>query len=551
MNKTLAHIKSRTQVFLYCLSLFAITLSCKKEQIILTSPSIEIVSAKQIALTTFEVVVQIDIGEDQDIKKAEVILDDITVLSVPDIINDIKLNEKQTQTNTITVNTMHLSHDYNIQASLETNLFTYKSETKIIRSLKNSFLIDVYPSGNYSELNNNITDFINIGDHFSLKVDYLNSDFKPNSVEVKLDRKIALEHNLDFKNHWFEKNVTTMGQATIPKDIKPGIYEVYVYIDGFEIKTRNKIKVLKGRWEKVNTSYPGQVLGQYSSFIKDDKLYLFGGEGYTVPQAELRVYEYEIIGNSWTRKRDFKKTLDPLNQEILSFDLTYNGKAYILFRNDKAIEIWRYENEKDEWSLITNYPGNGNQYMTTFITNGKMFIGGGGKYLQSYVDYTPYYDFWVYDLETGKWNQKNDIPIKLIPEKMNSARAGTLSQVIDQNNVFVFSFSNDLWLYNPELDSWSKKKNFPGHIRMTSNFIEKDNNLYLIAGSYLNYGYCALKDCWEYSVASDSWEMVAYLPELYANGISFTHNNFIYVGLGWVINGYYTYYDQNLYKLNI
>ncbi len=519
---------------------------CKKEQIVLISPSIEIKSALATALTTYHVVVETKVGEGQKIEKAEVIFKDITVNSAPDILQGIQINDNKNQIDTITIKTNRLAHDYSVQASLTTDKYTYTSEQKIIRSAKNNFSIDVLPNYIYTDLNNHIADFVNKGSSFSLKVDYLNV-FKPKSVEVKLNRTIPLKHTLDFKNYWFGDNIETTGSVSVPQEIEEGVYEVYVYLDGVEFKTKNNIKILKGSWQKIDPKYPGDKRGQYAWFVKDDNIFLFGGYG----SSKIPVLKYNILNNSWERKLDFRESIEPGKCQILSSNLQYNNKAYILFRNNENIEIWNYENETDKWSLVTQYPGKAIEYFTSFISKGKIFLGGGSRYNQKMGHYDYYYDLWEYDLDSNNWIQKNNLPIKFTLEQIERGGGGTLSSVVNENNVYVFSYSNDFWQYHPDTDSWSQKKKFPGHLRIISNLIEKNNKLYLIGGLYLDYGYVGLKDCWEYTVSSNSWEMVAFMPELYANGIAFTFNDHIYAGLGWVINGYGSFYEQNFYQLDL
>jgi N-acetylneuraminic acid mutarotase len=510
------------------------------------SPAIEIKSTLSTALTTYNVVVETKVGEGQKIEKAEVIFKDITVYGTPDILKEIQINGNKDQIDTITINTNRLSHDYLVQAYLTTDKYRYTSEQIIIRSMKNNFTVDVLPNYTYTDFNNHIADFVNRSSHFTLVVDYMNT-FKSKSVEVKLNRTIPLKHTLDFKNYWSGDNLVTAGSVFVPNEIDAGVYEVYVYLDGLEFKSKSNIKILKGSWQKIDPKYHGDPLGQYAWFVKNDNAFLFGGESST----KLPVWKYNITNNSWERKRDFRDNIDPSKYQIQSFDLQYKNKAYVLFRNDQDLEIWKYNDDSDTWSFVTKYPGNGTQYLTSFISRGKLFLGGGGRHTQSYVDYDPYYDFWEYDLDFDHWEQKGDIPILLMTIKLNNARGGTLSCAINENDVYVFSYSNDFWLYHTETDSWSKKKKFPGHIRVISNLVEKNDKLYLIGGLYMDSGYVGLKDCWEYSEDSNSWELVAFMPELYANGIAFTFNDHIYAGLGWVISGYSSFYEQNFYQFDL
>lgn len=519
---------------------------CKKEQITLMSPSIEIKSAIATALATYNVVVETKVGEGQKIEKAEVIFKDITVSGSPEILKEIQLIGNKNQVDTITINTDRLAHDYLVQAYLTTDKYTYTSDQQIIRSAKNNFSIDVLPNYMYTDYNNHIADFVNKGSNFTLTVDCKNV-FKPKSVEVKLNRTIPLKHTLDFKNYSFGNNIIATGSVSVPQEIDNGVYEVYVYLDGLEFKSKSNIEILKGSWQKINPNYSGGHLGQYAWFVNHDNIFLFGG----ISSTKVPVWKYNIINNSWEKKRDFRESIVPSKSQILSSNLQYNNKAYILFRNNENVEIWKYEIETDEWSLLTKYPGKADEYFTSFISKGKIFLGGGARYNQVWAKYDLYYDFWEYDLDTGNWMQKNNLPIKLMIRQMGTGRAGTLSAVANENSVFVFSYSNTLWQYYSDTDSWSQKKKFPGQIRIVSNLIEKNNKLYLIGGLYDYSGYVGLKDCWEYSEDSNSWELVAFMPELYANGIAFTFNGHIYAGLGWVISGYSSFYEQNFYQLDL
>ena len=279
---------------------------CKKEQITLMSPSIEIKSAIATALATYNVVVETKVGEGQKIEKAEVIFKDITVSGSPEILKEIQLIGNKNQVDTITINTDRLAHDYLVQAYLTTDKYTYTSDQQIIRSAKNNFSIDVLPNYMYTDYNNHIADFVNKGSNFTLTVDCKNV-FKPKSVEVKLNRTIPLKHTLDFKNYSFGNNIIATGSVSVPQEIDNGVYEVYVYLDGLEFKSKSNIEILKGSWQKINPNYSGGHLGQYAWFVNHDNIFLFGG----ISSTKVPVWKYNIINNSWEKKRDFRESIVP------------------------------------------------------------------------------------------------------------------------------------------------------------------------------------------------------------------------------------------------
>jgi len=536
-------IKSYVLLWMIIFCVSACDTEIETEQIIYLSPSIEIESAKSTALTTYEVVVHLNAGEGQVIKSAEIIYEDITVASAEDIVQPIMVKGGQLQVDTMILETDRLCHDYAVLAKIKTDKYTYESDVFIIRSQKNDFDIDVFPNEEYNDWDNNIATIINKGSTFSIRVNYKN-EFVPNSVEVKLNGTIPVEHTLDFEYYWSGNQIETLGRVTVPEDLKEGIYKVFVYLDGHEFKTNSDIKITRGEWQQIDPQYKGDRRGEYVSFVKGDDLYLIGGEIYATHSTESPIWKYNIPGNAWERKKNFPHTGDMMLNRILPFNLQYNNEAYIILKNNKSIEVWKYRDENDEWDFISNYPGKATQYLTSFINNGKLFIGGGLE-PSGVSQFESVYDFWEYNIESDVWKEKGNIPIKPYGFK------GNLSCTTENDQVFIYTQTNELWQYNSDTDSWTSKSKFIGPFRYTTNLIEKNQKLYLIGGSYHNSGIYGLKDCWEYSIESDQWEIVAFMPESYSNGVAFTYKDHIYAGLGWVINGNFSFDEQNFYLLEI
>lgn len=537
-------LKSRSLLILLLLTVFW---GCKKEQIveeiILASPSIEIVSAKQTALTTYEVVIQTDIGEGQEIKKAEVVFEDITVLTQPDIVKNINLNNEKKQTDTLILRTEYQNHDFNIQANLETNLYIYKSNPLVLRSKKNRFTVDILPNDRYSDLDNKIADFVNPGEMITFRTYFLNTSIIPKKIEVKLNKNILVEHSLDFENAWYGSDGNGVsGSIKIPTDIAPGVYEVYIYFDDIEFKTSNNIKVLKGEWEKIQPNFLGERRGSYAWFQKDDNLYIIGGNFSSQQLQRSPVWKYNLSTGDWESKNDFPHPGDVRYNKISPFNLKYKAEGYIVLQNSDTIELWKYNDNNDSWSFVTIYPGAGNKYLVSFIHNDKLYLGGGAYW--DHPDNITVSDFWAYSFESDKWEQKRDIPMKYGFDE-------PLCSTTQNNEVYMFSYINELWQYLPDKDTWIKRQKFPGLSRMTSSLIERNNKLYLIGGTFYYYGYDGLKDCWEYSIESNSWELIAFLPDYYSNGVSFLYNNTVHVGLGRVLLAYGEFLEQNFYQLNI
>jgi hypothetical protein len=506
------------------------------------SPPVSIQSVRALSLTTYEVVVRFEYVDLYKIRSGKVIFDDITVLTDSDIEKEFTVGNGRNQTDTLIVETGRLTHDYYVTVSAETNKGLCTCEPFLMRSKKYNFTVDIVPSNFFSDLRHKIADFVNRGTGFSIKVACLNT-YKPSVVEVKLNRTIPLGHTLEFVNYSSVYNpdyqistFETFGSASISLDIEPDVYDVYVYIDGIEFKSPNKIRVLAGSWTVIEPDFQGGNKGNYAWFVKGDNLYLTGGEYYLTEITESPVWKYNIPLNQWERKSNFPHPGDVTKNKIMPLNLEYNGAGYVVLKNDTSIEVWKYNIESDHWSFITTYPGLGKEYLTGFISNGKLYLGGG-------VWSVCFQDFWAYDLQTSAWEKKSDMP---------SSSWGSMSSVLSSGTAYVFPYSGELWQYDPGRNKWTLKAKFPGHQRVISNITVMDDKLYITGGLYQNTEFFPLGDCWRYSEADNTWEMVAFLPMSYGNGVSFTYQGSLYSGLGWVINDGYTTYDKLVfYKLDI
>ena len=512
--------------------LFAILflfVNCQKEVIILPAPQAKIVSIQNNSLTNYNVIIDFDLGEGQEIINAELIFKDITLLSDSAIIKPIELTDNRLQSDTINVETKRPNHDFSVKAKLVTYKYTYFSNEYILRSIKNTFNVFIYCSDElYKNIDQNIASFNNQGDHFGIIIDYL-EDFNEKSIEIKLNNDISLECNLDFENYWSNGDyLETMGFAYLPENILPGDYEVCVYIDGIEFKAEKKIRILEGNWMTFNETFPGQIYG-YSYFKIGDNLYVIDGLYDGIGSS---VWKLNLPNKTWSKM----KNIEQLNTSytIFPFNIEYNGEGYILVYQGSIVELWKYNTSEDNWFKITEYPGTGIELLNCFIIDSCMYISGGS------MNNTKKFDSWKYNFETQIWNKLGDTP----------AKNWYYSNISCVNNgkAYVFDFLGTLWEYTPGSDTWINISTFKGPWRIISNLVTFNDNIYLIGGSYTNYGDYALRDCWEYSINTGKWNMKAFLPDYSSHGISFVYNNKITTGLGYAVNGYYSVETKTLFE---
>ena len=533
------------------LTLSLVVTNCKKETIILPSPSIKIDSTAIAGLTSFKIRIEIQKGKGQDIKSAKLRLEDITVRNNKPMTYDIDLNSDQDQIITKTINTNRLDHDYMIEAVLETNQYTYTSGKQILRSIKNKYQPRLFVTNKlYAIPEENIALTLNSGTKFTIEVDYENK-YVPDTIAVKLNQKYVLESTLNFEHPSSAGDyISSLGSATIPDNVPPGDYSVDLYLDGQHFACPGKIRILKGSWTAYEENYPGEKRGGYAWFVVHDKLYLVGGNYYSTLLQYSPVWEYNLTNKTWVKKSNFPHYTDDFNwalkTEILPYSMQNQDVGYILVRYDQTVELWEYSQTEDLWNKITEYPGVGERYLVAFMLDGYLYVGGGIDDTTTMISHgTKETEFYRCNLTSLQWEKMHDLPSSLNGPYYYSV-------CTQKNKAYCAEPDRKLWEYDPLTDEWTRKHDFTGPWRMHSKLVSDGTNIYLLGGEYHSMSALGnmtppLKDSWKYSPNDDHWEQQAFLPAYISRGIAFNYKNEIYTGLGILVETSYEYNNNNQY----
>jgi len=522
-------------LFLKIIVLFQILFivsGCKKE-IILAPPKINITAIEIKNLASFEIKVDIDLGEQQEIRNAKLIFEDITVLTAPGFEKVIELTGERIQSQTISFQNIKLNHDYNVTAILKTDKYEYFSEKQVVRLPKNYFVFMISGEFQYSLLDYNIGSFNNPGGHFGIMTRFLNI-FPYDSIEVKLNGTIPCSHNITLKlADNVQDYLVTTGLVTIPENTPPGDYEVTVFIDGIKFNTDKKIRVLEGKWVELGNQYPGEMRVSYSNFIAGGNLYIVGGVFPNAAPIRSPVWEYSFLEKKWSSKKDFPHDANMGEFLIYPFQLQFEGNGYVVAKNRENIELWKYESLTDNWLKVTIHPGLGKILKTGFIINNQLFLGG----LKS--DGETSAELWSFDFISGLWQKMNDFTSDNRVE----------SFCTHKGKAYLFINPNKIIEYNPETNQWSDKSKFIGPYRYGASLVSFEDNLYLIGGLRVQSGgdYIGLTDFWSYSPITGKWDLKAFLPCSSSQGISFVFNSSIICGLGYG-NSFSSFTDHALYQ---
>jgi len=175
-------------------------------------------------------------------------------------------------------------------------------------------------------------------------------------------------------------------------------------------------------------------------------------------------------------------------------------------------DLWRYDPVLNIWSRIADFPGEPRNNLIAFELDGKGYIGLGEKYPIYYQD------LWKYDPLTNSWEQINNFPANMYK---------AVSFVINSSAYIGLGGSKEFWKYSSESDSWEKTNNYPGNTDYSATSFTIDNYAYVGTGNYSGN-----KEFFKFNVVNEDWEQITDFPEKITDGISFSLNEYGYVGYG-------------------
>ena len=212
--------------------------------------------------------------------------------------------------------------------------------------------------------------------------------------------------------------------------------------------------------------------------------------------------------NYWVKKSDFPGSK---RERAVSFSIgTYGYMATGVDTNELVLnDLWQYDPALDVWSQKANLPGAARRDAVGFAVAGKGYSVAGIDNDESLMG-NLLSDLWQYDPVLNSWVQKANFP-------GNSGMGiyfATAFSVDSKGYVCCGKkgpsvYSNELWEYKPSIDQWTQRASFPGGVR------------YQLASFSIGYdGYVGLgatqdifkRDFWKYSPGTNSWTQIANLP---------------------------------------
>lgn len=219
------------------------------------------------------------------------------------------------------------------------------------------------------------------------------------------------------------------------------------------------------------------------------------------------------------------------------FSFVINGKAYV-GGGSNGSQFYQYDTATHAWTQKGTIPGGGIRgWSFSFALNGKGYMIGG----DSTGNFNECAQVWMYNPDSNTWTHKGNFPGG--PRDAGFCFAihdtGYLGCGFDGMNVY-----NDMWKYNPATDTWTQLDTVPfGNLLFPSTFVI-NNKGYVTVGE-INTATSAyeVNTNWEYEPTTDSWAQKANFPgTARQTAFSFSLNGMGYVGGGQ--SGYATVYTD-------
>ncbi len=180
--------------------------------------------------------------------------------------------------------------------------------------------------------------------------------------------------------------------------------------------------------------------------------------------------------------------------------------------------------QSGNWVTESQLNGPARSEAVSFVINNFAYVGTGWDGLN-----TRYNDFWKYDPDQNVWSQ-----VTSMPDSSGYGRSSGVAFAAN-NKAYVgtgyngFNYLSDFYEFDPALNQWTKKANYPGGGRYEAVAFSLGNLGY--AGTGFD-GSNALKDFYRYDPSNDSWTDIGFSGNKRYGAVAFTYNNVGYVVTG-------------------
>lgn len=298
---------------------------------------------------------------------------------------------------------------------------------------------------------------------------------------------------------------------------------------------------LIGNWIIRDSDFSGRARANVSSFIIDNKLYVFGGYDGRTRFNDL--WEIEIPAGSsntgaWKQLASLESTTATVTDastanygrsEGVGFSIGsvgyigagYDGTNYMR-------DFWKYDPSSDSWTQVANLTGTGRYGAYAFALNNKGYVGGGndGNYLNDVYEYDPTSDAWTTIPSIGR---KREYASTFVIDGVAYIVGGRNSSTYP---IDLIAFDGTNWTQKRQISNVSDESyddDYSTIARSSASTFVLNGKAYLACGT----NGTLLRNIWEYDPVKDLWEeKTSFEATARTGAIGFAINGRGFVALG-------------------
>ena len=272
----------------------------------------------------------------------------------------------------------------------------------------------------------------------------------------------------------------------------------------------------------------GKVSGSESTIVSGDQLavQLTASSAYeTTVSSFIRIgaanYTYTVTTafDPWQKKAGIPDWINYsliIDDELIAMQLSHS-------------KVCRYSFSENKWHTTpTTFPDEFEHYrsdIVSFAIDNKAYYGLGTHYEPDSANNVAHRDFWEYDLTENIWTRKADFPGNNLVDA-TSFSIGNKGYVgagmnadyselkkFPRNEEDVYTFTKEFWEYNPTIDQWVQKADFPGKLRKNATGFVINERGYILAGNSSLYTPVYASGMYEYDPIADQWTQKTDAPQ--------------------------------------
>lgn len=234
------------------------------------------------------------------------------------------------------------------------------------------------------------------------------------------------------------------------------------------------------------------------------------------------------LANVWSQVAPFTGGLRSGGIAFSLKDKGYYGLGKSSSRGEDKYynDLWQYDPTTDKWSHLNNFPSTGLDMAISFVIDDVAYVALGRYYDQSINGYNT--TTYAYEVATDNWKKMQPFP--------GIGRTGSVSFVANGKGYVVGgyrekeAYTNEIWCFDPQNNSWSQKNNFP--LALTGCFTFTLNGEVYVGGGYNLKENLKNTTLYKYDIDTDSWRIAYSDCEVLIYSTGFSSGDKCYVAGG-------------------